>query len=209
MLLRNTIGAGSLALAMTLALTGCGLDRSDTSGDATSAGTTSAGTSENPKGSVGAAPGQPEAPGTVIASRDIQISDGGNLFPIRVELYQLRRDGGLVNLTVRMTRTDATGSPGRWQIASAFQGDTISLAFSGATLIDRKNRKRHLVARSGDSDATPSQVKYLASAGLASVFVQAGQSVDLYAMFGAPPDDVTVVDVVIPRVPVFENVPLV
>ncbi|MBQ0982874.1 hypothetical protein, partial [Micromonospora sp. M61] len=100
------------------------------------------------------------------------------------------------------------GSPGRWQIASAFQGETVSLAFSGVTLVDRKNRKRHLVARAGDSDAKPGQVTYLASSGLASVFVTPGQSVDLYAMFGAPPDDVTAVDVVIPRVPVFENVPL-
>ncbi|MEU8421688.1 hypothetical protein AB0C15_12510 [Micromonospora sp. NPDC048835] len=199
MLLRqHTIRAGSLALAMTLALTGCGLDRTDKSD----------GASKDSTDTVGAAPGQPEPIGVAIASRDIQVSEGGNLYPIKVELYPLRRDKGFVNLTIRLTRTDDAGSPGRWQIASAFQGDTISLAFSGATLIDRKNRKRHLVARTGEPDAKPGQVKYLASSDLQSVFVQPGQSVDLYAMFGAPPDDVTAVDVVVPRVPVFENVPL-
>ncbi|MEH1166256.1 hypothetical protein V6V47_12800 [Micromonospora sp. CPCC 205539] len=200
MRLRHTTAAGSLALAMALVLAGCGgFGRSDDSGGAT----------KDSKETVGAAPGQPDALGTVIASRDIQISNSGKVFPIKVELYQLRRSSGFVSLSVRLTRTDApTDSSDRWQIASDFQGDTISLSFSGVTLIDRKNRKRHLVARAGDQDATPSQVKYLASSDLSTVFVAAGQSVDLYAMFGAPPDDVTAVDVVVPRVPVFENVPL-
>ncbi|TQJ23572.1 hypothetical protein OHA01_02520 [Micromonospora zamorensis] len=196
MRLRTTVAAGSLALVMALAVSGCdSLGGTDDSGGAA-------------KGTTGFAPGQPDEMGTVIASRDIQISESGSLFRVKVELYQLRRDKGFVNLNVRMTRTDPAGSPGRWQIASAFQGETVSLAFSGVTLVDRKNRKRHLVARAGDSDAKPGQVTYLASSGLASVFVTPGQSVDLYAMFGAPPDDVTAVDVVIPRVPVFENVPL-
>ncbi|WP_444947866.1 hypothetical protein [Micromonospora ureilytica] len=196
---RIKITAGSLAIAVTLALTGCGsLDRSPDPG----------GGRKELTETVGATAGTPEKLGAPIGSQDIQISDGGKLFLVKVELYPLRRDQGFVTVNVRLTRTDATDSRDRWQIASAFQGDTIALAFSGVTLIDRKNRKRHLVARSGDQDATPSQVKYLASSGLASVFVQAGQSVDLYAMFGAPPDDVTAVDVVIPRVPVFENVPL-
>ena len=99
----------------------------------------------------------------MIASRDIQISESGSQYQVKVELYQLRRDKGFVNLNVRMTRTDPAGSPGRWQIGSAFQGETVSLAFSGVTLVDRKNRKRHLVARAGDPDAKPGQVTYLAS----------------------------------------------
>lgn len=77
------------------------------------------------------------------------------------------------------------------------------------TLVDRKNRKRYLVARVDPNttlDGRDSQ--YLASSGLSKVFVKPGQSIALYATFGAPPDDVTAVDVVIPQVPVFENVPL-
>ncbi|MET8262392.1 hypothetical protein ACWD8I_06440 [Micromonospora arida] len=196
MRLRTTVTAGSLALVMALAVSGCDSLRGTDDSDGT------------PKGTTGFAPGQPEEMGTVIASRDIQISESGSQYQVKVELYQLRRDKGFVNLNVRMTRTDPAGSPGRWQIGSAFQGETVSLAFSGVTLVDRKNRKRHLVARAGDPDAKPGQVTYLASSGLASIFVAPGQSVDLYATFGAPPDDVTAVDVVIPRVPVFENVPL-
>ncbi|MET8118501.1 hypothetical protein [Micromonospora sp. NPDC005189] len=196
---RVTITAGSLAIAVTMALTACGsLGRSRDPGDGT----------KELKETVAATAGAPEELGAPIGSRDIQISDSGKLFPVKVELYPLRRDQGFVAVNVRLTRTDATGNSDRWQISSAFQGDTVSLAFSGVTMIDRKNRKRHLVARSGDQDAKPGQVNYLASSGLASVFVLAGQSVDLYAMLGAPPDDVTAVDVVIPRVPVFENVPL-
>ncbi|MBM7488796.1 hypothetical protein JOD64_000018 [Micromonospora luteifusca] len=34
------------------------------------------------------------------------------------------------------------------------------------------------------------------------------QTAELFATFGAPPTDVTAVDLAIPQIPVFENVPL-
>jgi hypothetical protein len=140
--------------------------------------------------------------------RRVQISKGGGLFPVRVELYQLRRRDGFVTVTVKLTRTDAGGTDS-WQVGDTFQGDTISLTFAGVTLVDRKNRKRHLVARVDPSAAPDGRdAQYLASSDLSSVFVKPGQSIWLYATFGAPPADVTAVDVVVPRVPVFENVPL-
>jgi hypothetical protein len=103
-----------------------------------------------------------------------------------------------------MTPAGEGGSLG-WQIGSAFAGETGAPggadAFSGVYLLDRKNSKQYLVARNADG-------ALLASTLLGGVFVQAQQAVELFATFGAPPDDVPAVDVAIPGISVFENVPL-
>lgn len=194
MRLRDLVRRGAVALAVVLLATGC--DSLGTSDGAEERSTLSS-------------PGGPAELGAVVASGEFQVADGGDIVPLKIELYELHRRNGFVTVNVRLTRTDPAGSGKRWQIGSAFQGETISLDFSGVTLVDRKNRKRYLVARTAGADqAKNSRPNYLASSGLASVFMEAGQSVNLYAMFGAPPDDVTAVDVVVPRAPVFENVPL-
>ena len=191
---------GAVALAMSATLTGCGvLGGSDPS--------------DHAPGTRSAAPGTVADLGAEVATRDVQISRSGGVFPVRVELYQLRRRDGFVTVNVKLTRTDEGTKDSGWQVADTFQGDTISHTFAGVTLVDRKNRKRHLVAQvnpgAGRTQADRSErEEYLASSDLASVFVKAGQSIWLYATFGAPPDDVTAVDVVVPRVPVFENVPV-
>ncbi|MEU3455434.1 hypothetical protein ABZ671_17815 [Micromonospora sp. NPDC006766] len=204
MRLTRTSRLGALALTAALTMTGCGaLSGPDRSDDAKSTAGTAAGS---------AAPGSAADLGAVVGTRDIEISKGGKVFPVRVELYELHRRDGFVTVNVKLTRTDQ-GTPDRWQVGETFQGDTISLTFAGVTLVDRTNRKRYLVARvnpgAGRTQANQAErEEYLASVDLSSVFVSAGQSIWLYATFGAPPDDVAAVDVVIPRVPVFENVPL-
>lgn len=193
-------GAVTLALALALTLTGCGiLDRSGKSTDQAGANAT--------------APRSVDDLGEVVATHDVQISKGAQVFPVRVELYELRRRDGFMTVNVKLTRTDQGTQGDRWQVSDAFQGDTISHTFAGVTVVDRKNRKRHLVARVNpgagrNQEDRTAREEYLASSGLSSVFVAPGQSIHLYATFGAPPDDVAAVDVVIPRVPVFENVPL-
>lgn len=193
---RRTTVVGVLALAMTLPLLGCDALGSSDPGAST--------------GSAGAAPAGPDDLGEVIATRDVQVSENGDVIPVRVELHQLRRKDGFVTVNLRLTNTGPEGAGHRWQIADEFAGDTPGHTLAGVSLIDRKNRKQYLVARTaGDAaDGANDQDRYLASLQLASVFVQPGQSVNLYATFGAPPDDVRVVDVVVPSVPVFGNVPL-
>ncbi|MEQ4303558.1 hypothetical protein ABNF97_19600 [Plantactinospora sp. B6F1] len=155
---------------------------------------------------AGAAEGRPAEPGSVVATREVQFdgNGAGEIVPVRVELYGLRRDEGFLVVRVRLTNLSANPKQD-WQISSTFQGDAPRLgsgsAFSGVYLLDRKNRKQYLVARNANQ-------QYLASADLGGVFVEPGQAVDLFATFAAPPEDVPSVDVVIPRVPVFENVPL-
>lgn len=189
---------GVLALAMTLPLLGCDVRGPADPGDQAD--------------SAGAAPAGPDDLGEVIATRDVQVSEDGDVIPVRVELYQLRRKDGFVTVNLRMTNTGPEGAGHRWQIADEFAGDTPGHTMAGVSLVDRKNRKQYLVARTPGDGAggagSNDQDRYLASLQLASVFVQPGQSVNLYATFGAPPDDVRAVDVVVPSVPVFDNVPL-
>ncbi|SBT38088.1 hypothetical protein [Micromonospora narathiwatensis] len=192
----RTSRLGAFALITTLAMTGCGV----------------LGGPDRPEGTQATAVAATETVadlGAVVATRDAQITRGRNLYSVRVELYELRRRDGFVNVNVKMTRTDQGTGNDDWQVGDTFEGDTISLTFAGVTLVDRKNRKRYLVARV-DPDTAPGgkDSQYLASTNLSKIFVKPDQSIWLYATFGAPPDDVTAVDVVIPRVPVFENVPL-
>jgi len=195
---RSTTAFGALVLVVTLPLLGC---------DAV--GGSDEPVRRGPEGAIGAAPpAGPDELGEVIATRDVQVSESGDVIPVRVELHRLRRNNGFLTVNLRMTNTGTEGTGHRWQIADEFAGDTAGHTLGGISLVDRKNRKQYLVARAGTDAAGKDRERYLASGDLAGVFVQPGQSVNLYATFGAPPDDVPAVDVVVPTVPVFENVPL-
>lgn len=71
----------------------------------------------------------------------------------------------------------------------------------GVSLVDAKNRKRYLVARDSKGDC-------VCDAGLGSKFVEGGAPLTLSATFGAPPEDVEALDVVIPSFGTFKDVPL-
>ncbi|MEE6257451.1 hypothetical protein [Plantactinospora sonchi] len=189
---------GVLALAV-LSSTGCGIFGGADGASGSGSGSAPAG---------GTAGGEPEPLGGIIATREIEVEESGRIVPVRVELHQLRRDNGFVTVNLRMTNTGPEGGQ-RWQVADEFAGETVGHTMAGVSLVDRKNRKQYLVARVDNPGAGQNnQEQYLCSADLAGVFVQPGQSVQLYAVFGAPPDEVRAVDIVVPNVPVFENVPL-
>ncbi|MEO3821023.1 hypothetical protein [Plantactinospora sp. B24E8] len=195
---------GVLTLAVALPLTGCGILGGDDGATGPAAGSTAAGSTA----AGGTAAGEPEPLGAVIATREIEVEESGRTVPLRVELHQLRRDTGFVTVNLRMTNTGPEGGQ-RWQIADEFAGETVGHTMAGVSLVDRKNRRQYLVARvASPGTGGADRELYLCSANLAGVFVQPGQSVQLYAVFGAPPDDVRAVDVVVPNVPIFENVPL-
>jgi hypothetical protein len=153
------------------------------------------------------AQGGPEERGPIIATVEAQVSDAGKVVPLRIELYGPRRDQGFVTVNVRMTNMtpEGQGSSLGWQINDTFAGATRSVdnkqSFSGVYLLDRKNHKQYLVARNANEE-------FLASTNLGAVFVKPQQTAELFATFGAPPTDVTAVDLVIPQIPVFENAPL-
>lgn len=144
---------------------------------------------------------------SIIATAQVQFGDTGDAIPVKAELYGPRRGQGFLTVKVRLTNL-APASAGRsmqWQIGSTFAGETRGPSgtdtFSGVHLLDRKNNKQYLVARNANG-------AFLASNQLSAVFVQPQQAVEFFATFGAPPDDVTAMDIAIPLVPVFENVPI-
>jgi len=193
----------AVAVATTLLTAGCSLgakadQQQPTAGKEAQDGQPAAG--EVPRG-------KPDELGSVIATREVQFSDGGKIVPVKVELYGPRRDQGFVTVKVRMTNMtpEGQGSLLGWQVNAAFAGETKgphgSDTFSGVYLLDRKNHKQYLVAHNARDE-------FLASNRLGALFVKPQQSAELFATFGAPPDEVAVVDVVIPQIPVFENVSL-
>ncbi|MEV4499049.1 hypothetical protein AB0J84_25555 [Micromonospora arborensis] len=192
--LSKAITALTLALAATLVTSGCGLGtKSDQDGGQAAAG--------------GGAPGKPDERAPVVATVQAQVSHAGHVVPLKVELFGPRRDQGFVTVNVRLTNLtpEGQGNSSGWQIDNTFAGQTRSVnnkqAFSGLYLLDRKNHKQYLVARNANEE-------FLASSNLEAVFVKPQQTTDLFATFGAPPADVTAVDLTIPQIPVFENVPL-
>ncbi len=71
----------------------------------------------------------------------------------------------------------------------------------GISLIDSKNRKRYLVGR--DSNGACACDRDLGTA-----FVNADSPVALSATFGAPPPDVTSMDILVPQFGTFKDAPL-
>jgi hypothetical protein len=193
--------AVTLALAATLLTTGCmpgsKSDREQTAGA--------------PEGQRAAAGGQaqggPRERGPIVATVEAQVSYAGEAVPIKIDLYGPRRDQGFVTVNVQVTNMtpEGQGSSSGWQINDTFAGATRSVdnkqSFSGVYLLDRGNHKQYLVARNANEE-------FLASTNLNAVFVKPQQTAELFATFGAPPADVTAIDLVIPQIPVFENVPL-
>lgn len=190
------MAAATLALAAALLAAGCTGGNDNTAGREPGTPTEAGGTGH----------GRPAEPGKVVATREVQLpgNGAGEIIPIKVELYGLRRDQGFVTVRVRMTNL-ATDPDLDWQVSSVFMADAEPLnsgsAFAGVYLLDKKNRKQYLVARNANKE-------YLASTDLGAVFVEPKMATELFATFGAPPEDVSTVDVVIPKIPVFEDVPL-
>jgi hypothetical protein len=202
--LLRALSAVTLALATMLLTAACTDGGDDGSPDQSAVG--KLGSAPASGGGV-AAPATLGAQQSIIATVEVQFGSGGAAFPVKAELYGPRRGQGFLTIKVRLTNLTPAGKGGSlgWQIASTFAGQHTgglpSDVFSGVYLLDRKNSKQYLVARNAKG-------AFLASNELSAVFVQPQQAVEFFATFGAPPDDVSVVDVAIPRLPVFENVPI-
>ena len=183
--------AVTLALAATLLTTGC----------------MPGSKSDREQAAGGQAQGGPRDRGPIVATVEAQVSYASEAVPIKIDLYGPRRDQGFVTVNVQVTNMtpEGQGASLGWQINDTFAGATRSVdnkqSFSGVYLLDRKNQKQYLVARNANEE-------YLASTNLNAVFVKPQQTAELFATFGAPPADVTAIDLVIPQLPVFENVPL-
>jgi hypothetical protein len=133
-------------------------------------------------------------------------SDGATFI---FHITELKRSGPtvLLNATVEWTQ----GGDNSMQISDTFSDglyqsledgtDEAGDVFDGAALIDPEGRKKYLVARESTG-------RCVCSNNLSSAFVADGTPVSLEATLSAPPETVTKVNVVIPNVKTFADVPI-
>ena len=147
----------------------------------------------------------PKAPGKVVASADTSDKDA----TLRIDLYELKRTGSVLVLNFGVTNTTPGAGSNEWSPTFFFDdglnnadGAVQGLAsVDGIFIVDEVNKKKYPVARDANK-------RCLCSASLGSTDVARGQTVTLSATFGAPPSNVKAVNVSIPHVPTFANVPL-
>ena len=144
------------------------------------------------------------APDRVIAGRSGKI----DYDDVRLELTHLDRSGQTISLSFRLT-AETNYSP---EIGKTFDdGETQPIDNSGSEengssvdgvyLLDRSHAQKYLVARDPSG-------RCICDAAIGDIEVGRQQPVTLSATYGAPPSEVTAVDVVIPHFGTFANVPL-
>ncbi|GAA4225746.1 hypothetical protein FHR32_002289 [Streptosporangium album] len=132
----------------------------------------------------------------VIASR--KGSDDGS--ELRADIVGLVRQGRTITLNWNITNLNKDKD---WFLHNKLSTGTLDYTVSGVALIDPVNAKRYRVARNG-----PGQDAQFVCSRTQGLQVKAGGSVSLYAVFGAPPPDVTKVNVEFPVIGVLTDVPI-
>ena len=198
-----------LAAAVML-LAGCGGGDDTNNEDGTSASTPAP--TETAEGEA-----TPEATATETATatpaEGASIAEGqgsadGARFVFRIT--ELKRSGPTVvmNATVEWAeggddsmQVASTFNDGQYQTIEGDAGQESGDVFDGVALIDPEGRKKYLVARESTGPC-------VCSVDLNSAFVTEDTPVNLEATLTAPPEDVTTVNVFVPRVKTFTDVPI-
>ncbi|RVX47553.1 hypothetical protein EDD27_10490 [Nonomuraea polychroma] len=134
----------------------------------------------------------------VIAGRETKVGAGGTFGKARVEITALKRQGRTVSLNWTVTATD-----GKVNVHNGLGTAALDFTVSGVSLIDPVNAKRYRVARNGTGEDAE-----CVCSGTQGQFLEEGQASTLYAVFAAPPPDVTKVNVEMPMFGVFTDVPI-
>ncbi|MEV1245443.1 hypothetical protein ACIBO2_01860 [Nonomuraea sp. NPDC050022] len=195
--MRKTI---ALAVAA-VALTGCGMLPGQQGGG----GEEQTGQTAPPERATTAASApaeaQPTAPAQeakAIASREVKVGAGGQYGKARVDITGLKRQGRTISLNWTVTATE-----GKVNLHNGMSSGTLDYTVSAVSLIDPVNAKRYRVARNG----TGEDAKCVCS-GTQGQFLDSGDASTLYAVFAAPPPDVTKINVEMPMMGVFTDVPI-
>ncbi|MFI6596126.1 hypothetical protein ACIBHX_07755 [Nonomuraea sp. NPDC050536] len=197
-----------LALAVTaVALTGCGLLPAQQGGGGeekqqTAAVAPSKPSTEPSTGAPATTPARQDTPAQqsdkAIAGREVKVTSGGSSGTAKVDITLLQRQGKVVSLNFSVTALD-----GKVSLHGQMGASPLDLSVSRVSLIDTVNGKRYRVARNG----TGSDAACICSS-TQGVWPEKGQTTSLYAVFGAPPPDVTKVNIEMPPFGVFTDVPL-
>lgn len=134
----------------------------------------------------------------LVASRETKVGSGDQYGKARVNITSLKRQGRTVTLNWTVTATE-----GKVNLHNGMGTGVLDFTVSNVSLIDPVNAKRYRVARNGTGeDAT------CVCSGTQGQFLEPGDASTLYALYAAPPPDVTKVDVEMPMIGVINDVPL-
>ncbi|MFG1703634.1 hypothetical protein ACFLIM_10610 [Nonomuraea sp. M3C6] len=133
-----------------------------------------------------------------IATRETQVGAGDMYGKARADITALKRQGRTVSLNWTVTATD-----GKVNLHNGMGTAALDFTVSAVSLIDPVNAKRYRVARNG----TGEDAKCVCS-GTQGQFLETGEASTLYAIFAAPPPDVTKVNVEMPMIGVITDVPI-
>jgi hypothetical protein len=188
----------ALAAAAGMLLAGCGGDQQKPASTPAPAATAAEAT-PTPAGTVGETAPVAEGAGS---------ADGGRFI---FRITELKRSGPTVvmNATVSLaggSEKDSiqiadTFGDGIFQKLEDTGADELGDVFDGVALIDPEGRKKYLVARESTG-------RCVCSNDLGAAFVQADAPVSLEATLAAPPETVTTVNVLVPNVKTFTDVPI-
>jgi hypothetical protein len=187
--MRKTIALTVAAVA----LSGCGMLPGQQPQSATEASAPAQ--AESAPAKAESAPPQEDA---IIASREAKVGAGDQYGKARAEITSLKRQGKTVTLNWTMTAVD-----GKVNLHNGMSSGTLDYTVSDVSLIDPVNAKRYRVARNG----TDQNAECVCS-DTQGQFLEAGDATTLYAVFAAPPPEVTKVNVEMPMMGVFTDVPL-
>ncbi|MFB4278773.1 MULTISPECIES: hypothetical protein [unclassified Nonomuraea] len=198
--MRKTI---ALAVAA-VALTGCGMMPGQQGGGGEERQSQAAAATEGqPADQQTTAPAEqqqtaPPQDTKVIASREVKAGSGDTYGKAKVEITALKRQGRTVSLNWTVTATD-----GKVNMHNGMGSAVLDFTVSGVSLIDPVNAKRYRVARNGTG-----QDAECVCSGTQGQFLESGEAVTLYAVFAAPPADVTKINVEMPMIGVLTDVPI-
>lgn len=198
-----------LGVATLLVVGGCGGDEEEPTSTSSAAETTASEeevttTEEESTDTTEEEP--PEEP-EELASRRANISGSA----IELSIVELARSGETTDLTISLSFADEEDSSSGAQIAGTFDdGNSQEVerdpgagarSLDGITLLDGVNKQLYLVARDESGQC-------VCDVNLSQTFIDPGAPTVLSATFGAPPEDVESIDVMIPNFGTFRDVPI-
>ncbi|MEV0624128.1 hypothetical protein AB0I81_63210 [Nonomuraea sp. NPDC050404] len=205
-LMRTTKAALAAVPALLLALLGCGAvglpseagdsDR-QTGAEAEPAPADSASqpvqSEPVPSQPVPSPPSASVPPQEPVASQEFDL-EGRRM---SVAITQLRREGKTTTLNFTLTHEDGPA----WRIGNDMGDSVTDYTLGGVSLVDTGNAKRYRPGRTGAN-------KCLCSETSGGRPIEEGKGYPFYAMFAAPPPEVTKVHIEIPQFGIMANVPI-
>ncbi|WP_063780954.1 hypothetical protein [Nonomuraea sp. SBT364] len=140
----------------------------------------------------------PPQSGQVIATHETDVSGASDTGRARVEVTGLKRQGKILTLNWTITAVE-----GKVNMHNGMGGGALDYSVSAVSLIDPINAKRYRVARNNSGPGAQ-----CVCSDTQGDFLDKGDKSSLYAVFAAPPADVTKVNIEMPMIGVLTDVPI-